>query len=928
MKKAVILVLLYMHVAMVARTATITGMVTDVITGEILPGATVFLESTRYLTVTDLQGHYALKNVSKGRYEVIVSYIGYERSEEISITLESGTANKIVDFRLRPKIRDLDQVFVMRNNDDTKEKSGVNLERRADIIANILSAKTISLLPDVTVANALQRVSGVSIQRTSTGEGRYAIIRGMDQRYNNTLVNGIKIPSPDDKYRFVPMDMFPSDLLERLEVIKSLTPSMEGDAIGGTMNLVMKNAPTSFFFTVNVAAGYSTLFSNRPFKAFPFKGISQKSPAELYGNDYPATYKDFPVSPFNYYNRNPVNRTMGLTLGNSIFKKKLGYLFAVSYQDFFRGSNSEYLIPGWQPQVNNQPLFTNSYVRQYSTQTERIGINNKLNFSIDDNNKLSLYNLYLIQNEFQTRFTTNTSLGITATADEALVDLLERSRWMKQTIYNSTLQGSHIISRNFRIDWSAVLSIARSALPDMAEFTYSEEVQLDNSAGQNNSTNALLQGMTRTWQHNSERDLAGYLNLSYAKKFLGIDATLKTGLMFRSKERHNYYNLYTLVPTLQDGVPQLYSTIGAAQYSFQTVDDGRGSYTTTNGSTYSAHENIPAGYIQAKLVFGHHFEITGGSRVENTQLSYATVMPTDFNARYGSIRYTDMLPSANALYRLNSRSNLRLSYFESICRQALYEITPYLIPGEFFQETGNPNLKHTRANNGDIRYELFPGGSSNEVLLGAFYKYLHDPIEYFITNGGGPGSEYIQPGNVDHAVNYGFETSITRYFGRFGIWMNYTFTQSSIRTPKLFSYYDSTLGYAQKIVNQTRPLQGQSRHIGNISFLYKDPVAGVDAQVAYTYTDERIAQVSNYYKLDLWESPYGQFDLSIEKRLFKSFFAFCKLNNLTNSAHKVYLKQPNTGFSPSLPFQDKVNNILAEKDIYRMSVLLGVKYKI
>ena len=103
-------------------------------------------------------------------------------------------------------------------------------------------------MPDVTLGNTIQRVSGVTIQRTSTGEGRYAIVRGMDQRYNNTLVNGIKIPSPDDKYRFVPLDIFPSELLERLEVIKALTPSMEGDAIGGSVNLVMKNAPRQVCF--------------------------------------------------------------------------------------------------------------------------------------------------------------------------------------------------------------------------------------------------------------------------------------------------------------------------------------------------------------------------------------------------------------------------------------------------------------------------------------------------------------------------------------------------------------------------------------------------------------------------------------------------------------------------------------------------------
>ncbi len=161
-------------------------------------------------------------------------------------------------------------------NGESDGNGARRLEHKADIVQNVLSARAIELSPDLTVGNAMARVSGVSVQRGSSGEGRYAIIRGMDQRYNNVLVNGIKIPSPDDKFRFVPMDIFPSEMLERLEVIKALTPSMEGDAIGGTMNLVMKDAPHDFLLTANVSAGYSTLFfTSGPSQAFTHSGINQ-----------------------------------------------------------------------------------------------------------------------------------------------------------------------------------------------------------------------------------------------------------------------------------------------------------------------------------------------------------------------------------------------------------------------------------------------------------------------------------------------------------------------------------------------------------------------------------------------------------------------------------------------------------------------------
>lgn len=187
------------------------------------------------------------------------------------------------------------------------------------------------------------------------------LLRGMDQRYNNTLVNGIKIPSPDDKYRFVPMDLFPSDMLERLEVIKALTPNMEGDAVGGTMNLVMKSAPDKFTLNANIAGGYSTLFSNRPFSAFAHTGMNNASPAEIKGNSYQATSADFNFNNFHYSDKqNPVNTTAGLTIGDRFLNKKLGVIVSAAYQNFYRGSNTQTIVPSAGADIAPIPT-TNSY---------------------------------------------------------------------------------------------------------------------------------------------------------------------------------------------------------------------------------------------------------------------------------------------------------------------------------------------------------------------------------------------------------------------------------------------------------------------------------------------------------------------------------------------------------------------------------------
>ena len=149
------------------------------------------------------------------------------------------------------------------------ETSARFTEKSALQVVNVVSAQTIELSPDLTIANVVQRMSGVTIEKNSTGEAEYAIVRGMDKRYNYTLINGIKIPSPNNKHRFIPLSMFPSELADRVEVYKTLTPDMEGDGTGGVVNLVMKDSPPNFFIHTNVELGYNSFFSNQNLTLFP-----------------------------------------------------------------------------------------------------------------------------------------------------------------------------------------------------------------------------------------------------------------------------------------------------------------------------------------------------------------------------------------------------------------------------------------------------------------------------------------------------------------------------------------------------------------------------------------------------------------------------------------------------------------------------------
>ena len=306
---------------------TIKGKVFDSHTGEPLVGANVLLQQTHYTTTVQLDGSFTFKHIPAGKYSLIVSTVGYLSSKSIEVETTGGRDNIDLSIAMTQTAITMQEVQVTTAGGAGSDNHARRLEQNAVMVENLLSARTIELSPDITVANAIQRVSGVTIARDNTGDGRYAIIRGMDQRYNNTLVNGIKIPSPDDKYRFVPMNIFPSEMLERLEVIKALTPNMEGDAIGGTMNLVMKSAPDHFLLTANASGGYSTIFNSRPYVGFNHSGIDKQSPAEIHGNNYAASPSDFTTSNLDFSKKSsPINTLYGLTVGDRFDGGRLGII--------------------------------------------------------------------------------------------------------------------------------------------------------------------------------------------------------------------------------------------------------------------------------------------------------------------------------------------------------------------------------------------------------------------------------------------------------------------------------------------------------------------------------------------------------------------------------------------------------------------------
>jgi TonB-dependent receptor len=905
---------------------TIKGKVTDINTGEPLVGATVKLDKTKYATVVKLDGSFSFAKLPAGTYNIIVSYQGYKKSNEETAVTIATTETKVINISMASKSTDLESVVVSNNKGD-KDAGARRLEKIADPVMNILSSKTIQLLPDITVANALQRVSGVTIEKSSSGEGRYPIIRGMEKRYINTLVNGIKIPSPDNKNRFIPLDLFPSELLERLEVSKSLTPSMEGDAIGGTINLVMKDAPEQKLFSANFSTGYNNIFTSQDFQHFDKGSINKKSPNEINGSNYAAKESEFSIAHLNYTQRNPVNTTYGVSFGNRFGKnKKVGLLLSGSYQNQYRGTQTIVFTPSTTPNVDDIPALENLREREYSLQSQRLGLTSKIDYKINNKNKISLFNTYVKLSDFQVRNSIDTTNAINQTLSYST-----RTVWQYQSIYNSTLQGIHKFTPTLTLDWSAVYSIAKNTVPDQTSFSHGG-LSIDRTGSQVKLVgDDILSGMSRTWTKNSDKDLSAYVNVSKQVKLFKRDFEIKFGGLFRNKDRDNFYNSYSLNPLRIAGANQLYTTINNAQFTFI----GSNPTAQLNGNNYTFTENIAAGYLQGKLKLTPKFEALGGIRIEHTKQTYNTELPLTADYVYGTISYTDVLPSVQFKYQLNKKQAIRASYYKALARPQFSELIPDGPDNfELFKQLGNPvGLEHTTADNFDLRYEYFPEGA-DQILLGAFYKRINNPIELSITKLG-YNNQAFMPVNIGSAAyNYGFEAVYTKYFGYFGLSANYTFTQSKITNDSMLcKYKDPILGVTDKYLAETRPLQGQSNHIGNLSLLYKNSKLGLDAQVAFVYTGERLAVLNTYLGLHYWMQPTEQIDISFEKRIKQKFSFYGKINNLTNTPAVTSIHQSYNNYlaKTNVPLNmqtDPANKIIVQKDYFKTSFLFGFRYKL
>lgn len=885
----------------------IKGIVRDAQTGELLIGANVFIKDLSIGTTTGLDGSFMLKSVKPGSYNVMCSYISYQTIEKRISIPSNGTLKLSLD--LVSYENELADVTVIANS-KTSDVSVRAIERLSSNVLNVVGARSIEVSPDLNVASVLGRVSGVTMEKNSSGEAEYAILRGMDKRYNITLVNGTKISSPNNKQRYVPLNIFPSELLDRLEVSKTRLAEVEGDATGGAVNMIMKDAPFRISATGNASLGYNALFFERDFEGFNSNKITSQAPYEKFGKDYTASIDDFSsVQAVKHFRPLP-NFNAGLSFGNRYLNNKLGFIIAANVQNSNKGTNTIYFGDEMTQQDSTIKLTDVKY-RRYSENQMQYGIHAKIDYKFSPNHELELYNFYVSSEKEQVRFSEKTNFKLHYEPSVGNFDKAYQTRFRteNQYILASMLHGKHKLMPRLQLNWTAVYSKAGLDRPDETI------INLENLV--TNHTNTITidgDGSTRDWEHNSDRDLSGLFNLNYSFKALHGSMKIDAGGLYRDKKRNNMRVGYTIQPL---NTAQKFTSLEQIEWKLYNPHGSVGTL------TYDAFENITAGFLQGSYN-SSNLELIVGARYEYTNQSYFMYFPRGEEPE-GKQQYFDILPNVQFKFSPTDKMNWRASYFRSISRPGYFDIVPYQTEEEEYTEYGNPDLRRSKIDNLDARWEFFPK-PNDQLMIGVFYKRINDPIEYayFTLNNRQSG---LRLDNLGDAQNFGVELDWIKFIRMIGVKANYTYTNSNITTSKIY-YAKTETGDTKKFTkDQTRPLVGQAEHVFNLALLLKDVNSGWDAQLSASYTGDKIAIASPFLNSDYWDKGTFNLDASVEKKLRSGWSVFAKGSNLLNTPIYRFVKTHHD-FNNQFELQSSTTGkTIVRKERFYQSFLVGVRFK-
>lgn len=853
----------------IGQKATIVGKLVDKSTGEALIGASVMLDSIsdNQGTTTDIDGNYQF-TVAAGSHKLTFSYISYA-TEAIQVQVKAGEIVQ-ADFAMESEVNELSEVVITY----TAEKSGsvalLIARRNAAQVSDGISADLIRRTPDRTTSDVLRRITGASIQ-----EGKFAIIRGMNDRYNAGYLDGALLPSTESDRKAFAFDVVPAALLDNVQIIKSGTPDLTGDFGGGIIKINTKAVPETFTQTLSVGGQTHSLTSFKPF-----------SQGHLYAGEalnFPSTARNLPDLPEGSLSTSylfpPTSEKIRLAQASQSFNhnwssqeiqagpnprlsyslgvpiqltggRKIGLIAALNYANTYKTGQGDINTFDGSGQV--AALMDQSFAQNINT-------GGLLNFSyVAPRTQISLRNLANFGADNNTIFRS----GIGNFSDYILVKNTS-FLYAYNRLYNSILSFKQALGDNsWMLNGSLGYSAVRRLTPDYRIASYTKTPDFDTyqlSLGDffNSSTGRFASDL-------NENMLSGNLEVSKQIKANRVQTTLKAGVFAQNRFRSFTGRSFVYQGQLNNASENLDPSVDLSANHISGSELYLVEKTAAEIAYYEGHSQIGAGYVLAEQKLFDRLRAVYGLRYEQADIRISNQVT---NAEISRIQQGSLLPSVNLAYSLSDKANLRASYYASLNRPEFRELAPFAfyVFDKNAEIRGNNQLVTATLNNFDIRYELFPSG--NEIVsVGGFYKHINNPVEF--------GIDITQ---VFTTFTYQNELSAEVFGVELEVRKNLGFL-----APTAFLQHTSIFGNASLIHSgltfadgsqalKNRPLQGQSPYVLNAGLQYENKENGWFGGVVVNRVGRRIAFVGVDPKFgetrqDIFEAPRTMIDAQLGKQ--------------------------------------------------------------
>jgi TonB-dependent receptor len=892
-----------------AQKAKFIGKVTNT-KNEALIGVTVSLKGDRaQSTKTDVEGRFTFSIDINKEYTLVASYVGYK---ENSITVKAITAGEEVsaDLLLEESNKNLKDVVVSTNrgtNKGSTDNALIAFQKNTNTVASVISAESIKRSPDRNTAEILKRTPGASIQ-----EGKYIIVRGLADRYNQAMLNGILLTSTEPDRKTFSFDLFPSQIIDNIIINKAFVPELPGEWAGGLIQVNTKDVPSKNFFNIQIGTSANSLITGKQFLKdkggkTDWYGIDDGSRSLPMGYTTKSSFDTSSMatktamgksmsnnwSPLTTTAKPNVSLQMNGGFSGTLWGKKIGGIIGISYANAYR----------FQDNVNNQNQLSNSGFSPYVALNDNKYINDinmggiaGLSIFLNPLNKISYKAIVNVKtsNIFTQRSGTVYDRQQLVKGNEFVFD--------QNTFFTNQLNGEHSLSQKLKFNWYGAFNILDAYSPDQRRILYTKNMTGNDPYVLNISNSLSQQSGSRVF-----KSLSDYIYTGGGDLTLKLNQqTIKAGYMIQVKDRLYDAQLFAITMPIDNlSLRSLPADQAFASANFGNGYDNKFAFNSIQNRNfrYLANTILNAGYLQFDNKISNGLRVVWGLRVENFDQLVGSVKKWDPRHTYSQV--TDYLPGVNASFKLTEKANLRLTGSQTVIRPELRELSALSIYDFELNASvsGNPGLKRTKITNTDLRYEYYP--SAGEMFTaGVFFKNFENPIESIYQEGSG-GSSLFSFQNATKATAFGFELEGRKKLSkRFTLQANGSYINSKIE--------DKNIGIS-------RPLQGQSPYLINAGLLYDVAEKGLNITALVNQVGKRIYLVGDIQagagSPDVYENPRALIDLQMSKK-FANNKAEIKLtiSDLLNQRQIFYQNgDSNTGYD-------------AAKDGLRFSRKFGTTY--